>query len=98
MEYNIETTKILFNYEGHLAFCSPTGELPVEVVAVRDLPPETRYWIVDFETIENMTASLPPDDFFDAYELDEDVLGPSHGIALGYEEWLKKQSPKISGL
>ena len=42
-----------------------------------------------------MSSSLPSDQFYDAYELDEDVLGPPHGIALGYEEWAKLQTPGL---
>jgi len=71
--------------------------LDVETVAVRDLPNGTPYWIVDFETEEAMEEAFPSMDFFDAHELDLEVLGPPHGIALGYEEWAKLQPPGTPG-
>ena len=99
MNYNIKTTRIFFNNnEGGIAYSIPTGELPVEVVAVRDLPSNTPYWIIDFETFENMKNAYPDKDFFDAYELDQEVLGPPHGVSLGYDEWAKLQEPGTLGL
>jgi hypothetical protein len=99
MEYNVQTTKIFFtNEEGGIAICTPTGELPVEVVAVRDLPNGTSYWIIDFETFEAMQEAFPDQDFFDAHELDQEVLGPPHGVSLGYDEWAKLQEPGTLGL
>lgn len=97
--YNIETTKIFYEDENkYINICAPSGELPVEVVAIRDLPPGTPYWIVDFKTIENLKASFPSMNFFGAYELDKDLLGEPHGIALGYDEWAKLQPPGTPGL
>lgn len=99
MDYNVKTTKIFYeNKNKEIAICSPTGELPVEVVAVRDLPYGTPYWIIDFGTEENMMNSIPSMDFFYAHEIDQDVLGPPHGIALGYDEWVKLQSPGTPGI
>jgi hypothetical protein len=99
MDYNIQSTRIFFeNDEGGIAVCCPSGELPVEVVAVRDLPNGTPYWIVDFNTIEQLQAAFPDQDFFDAYELDKEVLGEPHGYSLGYDEWAKLQSPGTLGV
>jgi len=99
MTYNVKTTRILFSgSSGQLNICSPTGELPVEVCAVRDLPNGTPYWIVDFETEENLQTTFSDMDFFTALELDEESLGNPHGVALGYEEWAKLQKPGTPGL
>jgi hypothetical protein len=99
MDYNIKSTKIFYeNQNGEIAICSPSGELPVEVVAIRDLPNGTPYWIIDFETEENLLESIPSMDFFYAYELDTNLLGPPHGIALGYDEWVKLQPPGTPGI
>jgi hypothetical protein len=99
MEYNVETTRIFFvNEFGGIAVCTPTGSLDIETTAIRDLPNGTPYWIVDFKTTELMEQAFPPDDFIEAYELDQEILGPSHGIALGYDEWAKLQPPGTLGL
>lgn len=98
-KYNPETTRIFFdNGEGGVAICTPTGSLPAEVVAVRDLPHGTRYWIVDFKTAENLDAAMPDPDFYDAYELDIAALGAPHGTALGYEAWAQLQPPGTLGV
>jgi hypothetical protein len=99
MDYNVKTTRILFSDSfGQLNICTTTGELPVEVCAVRDLPNGTPYWIIDFETEENLQRTFSDMDFFGALELDEEVLGPPHGVSLGYDEWAKLQEPGTLGL
>jgi hypothetical protein len=99
MEYNVKSTKIFFvNEDGGISFCTPTGLLDIETTAIRDLPNGTSYWIVDFETEEQLNQAFPDEYFFDAYELDLEVLGPPHGIALGYDEWAKLQPPGTLGL
>lgn len=99
MEYNVETTRIFFvGIGGGIGVCVPSGVLDVETTALRDLPNGTPYWIIDFGTKEAMDELYPPDDFFDAHELDQEALGPPHGIALGYEEWAKLQLPGTPGL
>lgn len=99
MEYNVKSTRIFFVTEsGGIAVTTPTGRLDIETTAVRDLPYGTPYWIVDYGTEEAMEAAFPSNDFFDAYELDLEVLGPPHGTALGYEEWAKLQPPGTPGL
>jgi len=99
MEYNIKSTRIFFvNEQGGIGICCPSGDLNVEVVAVRDLPNGTLYWIIDFETEQKLEEAFPNSDFFDAHELDQEVLGPPHGISLGYDEWAKLQEPGTQGL
>ena len=100
MAYNPETTIIVFENENKEIFiCNPTGELPVEVVAVRDLPAKTPYWIKEFSSNQEKFNVLNQYNmFFSAYEIDKDVLGPPHGIAMGYEEWKKQQPEETLGL
>lgn len=99
MDYNVQTTRIFFeNDEGGIAVCCPSGLLDVETVAVRDLPNGAAYWIVDYKTLEQLEEAWPDIDFFDAFELDQEVLGEPHGYALGYEEWAKLQEPGTLGL
>jgi hypothetical protein len=99
MEYNIETTKIFFaDADEYISVCSPTGDLPVEVVATRDLPKGFEYWIVDFETKENLQQAFSDVDFFGALEIDKEILGPPHGVSLGYEEWVKLQEAGTLGV
>lgn len=100
MTYNPETTIILFENENKEIFiCNPTGELPVEVVAIRDLPAGTPYWIKEFSsTQEKLNVLKQYDTFFSAYELDKDVLGHPHGIALGFTEWARQQPEGTLGL
>lgn len=98
MTYNVSTTKIFFtNEEGGIAICSPTGDIPVEVVAARDLPAGTPYWIVDFKTEEAYREVFADYHFFDAYELDQDELGEPHGIAIGREEWDRLHPTNLTG-
>lgn len=98
-KYNPVTTRIFFdNGEGGVAICTPTGSLDPEVVAVRDLPHGSQYWIIDFKTVEDLDAAMPDPDFYDAYELDIAALGAPHGIALGYDEWKKLQPPGTPGV
>lgn len=99
MDYNVKSTRIFFvNEAGGIAVCTPTGRLDIETTAVRDLPNGTPYWIVDFGTESAMDEAFPSNDFFDAHELDQETLGPPHGIALGYDEWAKLQPPGTPGL
>lgn len=98
-KYNPETTRILFeNSFGGVSICTPSGILPCEVVAVRDLPAGTPYWIIDYKTTSALNAAMPDGDFYDAYELDHNELGAPHGVALGYEEWAKLQPPGTPGV
>ena len=95
MSYNPETTRIFYENENkNIIMCIPTGELPVEIVAVRDLPKGSPYWIVETKPTDfNIDMQ-----FIDAYELDEDSLGAPHGVALGYEEWARQQPLGTPGL
>ena len=98
-KYNPETTRILFeNPSGGVSICTPSGTLPCEVVAQRDLPAGTPYWIIDYKTIAALNAAMPDGDFYDAYELDFAELGDHHGVALGYAEWAKLQPPGTLGV
>ncbi len=86
MTYNIKTTKILFTNpeSGSVSFCTPTGDLDIETVAKRDLPIGSPYWIVDFETEENLEQKLYSNlRFGNALELDEEILGTPNGISIG---------------
>jgi len=97
-KYNPETTRIFYqNADKSICVCCPTGALPVEVVAVRDLPAGAPYWIKDFKSTDNLKASFPDLDFFDSFELDEEYWGDPHGVALGFEEWYKQQPEGTPG-
>ena len=73
---------ILFQYNGYVCMCVPTGELPVEDVANKDLPKGVPYLIVN-------KSDIPADQtFFDAWEVD--FTNPD-GYALGIDAWTNKQ-------
>ena len=100
MPYNLETTRILHSEDGYVAITEGGSEDdPIEEVARRDLDPGTRYWIVDFETLERLRTELEDpimnDDFGDALELDEDALGPPTGVAIGFEAWCAENGIEI---
>lgn len=100
MEYNIQTSRIFFSTsDNNVCICCPSGELDIEIVASRDLPEGSPYWIIDFETMENMEQQFYPfRDFNFAMELDLDVLGPPHGIALGHTEYYRVNGPGTLGV
>jgi len=56
----------------------------IEEVALKDTPDGEPFWIVNEE-------DYPTDDtFYDAWELDLDVLGEPAGYGMSYEEWIQK--------
>jgi hypothetical protein len=70
---------------GSVAHVTPTGELPLEDVALKDVPAGTPYLIVDTE------ADLPPDfDFFEAWEAD---FSNSDGTGIGADAWFAAHPP-----
>jgi hypothetical protein len=59
---------IFRNDNGGVALCIPTGELPIETVLEKDVPPEKGARIVD-------RSSLPSDYYFyDAWEMDDTAV------------------------
>jgi len=65
-----------------IAIVTPTGELPIEDVALKDVPKDTPFFIIDSEI-------LPEDyEFFDAWEAD---FSNPHGYGLGVEEYWKRK-------
>lgn len=71
---------------GSVALVTPTGELPIEDVAQKDVPAGTPYLIVDTET------DLPVDhDFFDAWEAD---FSSPDGEGIGADAWLEAHPPQ----
>jgi hypothetical protein len=72
-------TKIIYpNPDGSISLVMPTGELPIEDVANKDIPAGTPYLFVEDE-------DLPEDhSFFNAWEAD---FGNPDGVAIGSEAW-----------
>jgi hypothetical protein len=63
---------------GNIALVMPTGELPIEDVAQKDVPAGKPYLIVD-------AASIPEDHtFFGAWEAD---FSKPDGEGIGHEAW-----------
>jgi hypothetical protein len=60
---------IFTNNQGGVSVCAPTGEIPIEQVQARDIPPGVQSYIVD-------AATLPEDDgdFFNAWEQTRGVV------------------------
>lgn len=60
---------IFTNENGGVSVCIPTGEIPIEQVQAKDIPPGIQSYIVD-------AATLPEEDgdFFDAWEQTRGVV------------------------
>lgn len=60
---------IFTNDNGGVSVCIPTGEIPIEQVQSKDIPPNVQSYIVD-------AATLPEEDgdFFDAWEQTRGVV------------------------
>lgn len=54
---------------GNAAVCYPTGEIPVEAVQAKDIPPGVQSFIVDKDSLPNVY-----NDFFDAWEQNNGVV------------------------
>lgn len=73
------------NGSGGLCLVMPTGELPVEEVACKDVPAGVAYLIID-------EATVPADHtFFSAWEAD---FSNPHGYGVGAEAWFAEQASK----
>ena len=73
------------NDSGGVSLVIPTGELPVEEVARKDVPVGVAYLIVDADQI-------PADHiFFNAWEAD---FSNPHGHGIGAEAWFAEQTLK----
>lgn len=73
------------NGSGGICLVMPTGELPVEEVARKDVPAGLPYLIVD-------AAQVPADHtFFNAWEAD---FSNPHGHGIGAEAWFSEQEAK----
>jgi len=76
---------IYTNDDGGVSILIPTGELPIEEVARKDVPAGTPYKIVD-------VSDIPEDRTFrGAWE--SNITEPD-GVGLGYDAWFALQ-PKV---
>ena len=73
------------NGTGGICFVMPTGELPIEEVARKDVPAGVPYLI--------LSADQVPDDhtFFNAWEAD---FSAPHGVGIGADAWFAEQEAK----
>ena len=69
---------------GGVCLVIPTGELPAEDVARKDVPAGVPYFFVSQE-------QLPDDTFFDAWEAD---FSNPDGYGIGAEAWFAEQAAK----
>jgi hypothetical protein len=76
MKYIIHPTQF-----GNVCLVTPTGILPVEEVARKDVPAGVPYLFVTVD-------QLPDDDFFDAWEAD---FSNPDGYGIGHEAWALQQ-------
>ena len=60
---------IFTNSQGGVAICSPTGELPIEVVQSRDIPAGIQSYIINSDSLPNEY-----NDFYDAWEQTKGVV------------------------
>lgn len=71
-------SKIIFPNDGGLAVIHPTGDIPVEQVALKDVPIGVPFLIVD-------DADVPADRAFrEAWTAD---FSNPHGHGIGHEAW-----------
>jgi hypothetical protein len=88
----MEKRIIYANPDNSVAIVVPSGEIPVEEVARKDIPAGTPYWIID-------VFEVPTDrEFRNAWELDASVLGEPDGIAIGQEAWSVENKEKLEKL
>jgi|DEB0MinimDraft_3_1074331.scaffolds.fasta_scaffold122453_2 hypothetical protein len=79
--------RIIYQTEEGLAVLIPTGELPIEDVARKDVPAGVDYWIVE-------DSEVPSDRTFrNAWELDANI-GTHDGQGIGAEAWFAEQAEK----
>ena len=76
--------RIIYQTEEGLAVLIPTGELPIEDVARKDVPAGVDYWIVE-------DSEVPSDRTFrNAWELDANI-GTPDGQGIGADAWFAEQ-------
>jgi hypothetical protein len=78
--------------DNKLAVVCPSGEIPIEEVAAKDVPEGKPYAIVESLDIDN--------DFFDAYEFQdgEAVVNMEKAAAIHRERWRVARAPKLAAL
>jgi hypothetical protein len=69
---------------GEIAIIVPTGEIPVEEVARKDVPPGVPYFILDHTELPH-----PDWDYSAAWEGD---FSQAHGVGVGAEEWFAQKA------
>jgi len=75
-------SKIIYPFDGGIAVVHPTGELPINQVALKDVPAGVPFLIVD-------DADVPEDrSFRNAWTAD---FSEPHGYGLGHEAWAAQQ-------
>lgn len=73
------------NSNGGICLVTPTGELPIEEVARKDVPVGVPYMIVG-------PSQIPSDHmFFNAWEAD---FSSPHGVGIGADAWFAEQASK----
>ena len=78
-------TKILFqNDEGGLSVIHPTGKLPIEEVAQKDVPAGTPYLIVEDDAVPSDRS------FRNAWEAD---FSNPDGYGIGADAWFAANAP-----
>lgn len=81
--------KIIYpNGNGGICVVYPTGELPIDQVALKDVPAGLPYLIVD-------DSDIPTDDtFFGAWTAD---FSNPHGHGIGHYAWAAQQAQSQEG-
>jgi hypothetical protein len=75
-------SKIIYPMADGIAVIHPTGEIPVDQVALKDVPAGTPYLIID-------DADVPSDRTFrEAWVADFSV---PHGYGIGHDAWVEQQ-------
>ncbi|EKS26736.1 hypothetical protein [Afipia felis] len=82
-------TKIIYPIDGKVAVVFPTGELPVDQVALKDVPAGLPFLIVD-------DADVPEDfSFSDAWVAD---FSNPDGHGIGHDAWAAQQAAALAQL
>ena len=81
----IELKVILYSVENQICIIYPTGQIPVDDVALKDVPENTPYIIMD-------SSDLPKDlAYIDAWNVD---FSKPHGFGIGHTRWSELQKEK----
>jgi hypothetical protein len=89
-QYNPALTRVYTNSgeNGSIEMMMPGLDARVEDIVHMDYDAGTRFWIVTYDTEEEMVQDTPDPDFWSAITVDEDAMGEPTGVSMGEEAYV----------